>query len=136
MRIKRRGGLGHALVQGKTPGNKPLPECQCQAQQGEGAENQVQDHCLLCVVVRAIVIEPARGRKWKSEARKLKETRRPKSERRGGEWIESSFGRWGLNEKRIVWQALGRPKGELAPPKRRNPFGRITKQYTHGPKIL
>jgi hypothetical protein len=29
-----------------------------------------------------------------------------------------------LGGKRIAWQALGRPKGELAMQKRRNPFGR------------
>jgi hypothetical protein len=55
------------------PGDEPLPERQGQAQQGEGAENQVQDHCLFfMVVVGAIVIELARGWKWKSEIRNPK----------------------------------------------------------------
>jgi hypothetical protein len=51
---------GDALVQGKAPSDEPLPECQGQAQQGEEAKNQVQDHCsLLMVVVRAMVTERA-----------------------------------------------------------------------------
>ena len=39
------GGLRDALVQRETPGDEPLPECQGEAQQGECAENEVQDHC-------------------------------------------------------------------------------------------
>jgi hypothetical protein len=70
-------------VQGKAPGDEPLPERQGEAQQGEGAENQVQDHCwFLKVVVGAIVIEPAAGRKWKSE------TRKPKTEGRERDWMK------------------------------------------------
>jgi hypothetical protein len=66
--------LCHALVKGKAPGDEPLPERQGQTQQGEGAENQVQDHCLfLMVVVSAILIEPAAERKRKSESRGHKE---------------------------------------------------------------
>ena len=64
-------------MQGKAPGDEPLPERQGQAQQGEGAENQVQDHCLfLMVVVGAIVIEPATGRKARitSQGAKVRDT--------------------------------------------------------------
>src|ERR1035441_7515998 len=83
-RIGGRGGRGHALVQGEAPGDQPLPERQGEAQQGEGAENQVQDHCWFrLVVVRAIVIELAPGRKRKSEIRLWA---RQKG-RRGASWL-------------------------------------------------
>ncbi len=40
----------------ETPGHQPLPECQGQAQYGQRAENEVQDHGqVIVVVVRAIV---------------------------------------------------------------------------------
>src|ERR1035437_175103 len=82
-RIRGRCRRGHALVKGKMPGHEPLPEGQGQAQQGEEAKNQVQDHgSLLVVIVRAIVIEAATGRKRKSEGRGPKEVRRPKPESR------------------------------------------------------
>ena len=35
-------------------------------------------------------------------------------------------GSWRLGGKRIASQALGRPKEEFAPPKRRNHFGRVS----------
>ena len=57
-------------MQGETPRHEPLPQRQGQAQQGKGAENQVQDHCLFrIVVVHAIVSELAAGRKgWITHA--------------------------------------------------------------------
>jgi hypothetical protein len=80
-RIRGRRGRGHALVQRKAPSDEPLPEGQGQAQQGEEAKNQVQDHgSLLMVVFRAIVIEPATGRLCKSEIRSPKTEGNPKAE--------------------------------------------------------
>ena len=115
-------------MQGKAPGDEPLPKRQGQAQHGEGAENQVQDHCLFPkVVVRAIVIEPATARKRKS--RLPDSGNRRKTEGRNPNAAEVNAARnypggQCLGGDGFVWQALGRPKGEFAPLKRRNRFGR------------
>ena len=94
-------------MQRKAPGDEPLPECQGQAQQGEEAKNQVQDHCsLLMVVVRAMVIECATQRPCKSEIRTpTPEGRNPNAA--SVNELRSHPGNWCVGGMRIAWQAAG-----------------------------